>query len=544
MYAPYFGLKSEPFSIAPDPRYLFMSERHREALAHLLYGLGGGGGFVLLSGEIGTGKTTVCRLFLEQIPKDCNVAYIFNPKLTVIELLQSICDEFHIAVPGREHPPTVKDYLDPLNQFLLQAHAAGRNNVLIIDEAQNLSAEVLEQLRLLTNLETPERKLLQIVLIGQPELRNMLAQPELEQLAQRVIARYHLGALTPAETAHYVRHRLEVAGLSRPLPFERKALQRVHDLSRGVPRRINLLCDRALLGAFANSQAAVDRATVDKAAAEVFDAPPAIASSSTRRTVGVWALGVAAGAGLFAILANVAREPAPPPPHASPIAAAPATMASAAAPASSVVVTVASPPAPPASAPAPELLRDSNAAWRELAQAWKVTPPDGDACRALQKEQLQCFSRNLSLAVIRELGRPGILTLDAATGAPSYALLTALGRDSATLRAAGTEQTVTLAALAARWQGDFATLWRTPPGYSGLASNPSGETVEWIATKLGGDGAAPPAPRREFDAQLRTRLRAFQLAHGLAADGQPGPMTFMQLNRAAGVEEPRLRTDL
>ena len=542
MYAPYFGLKSEPFSIAPDPRYLFMSERHREALAHLLYGLGGGGGFVLLSGEIGTGKTTVCRLFLEQIPKDCNVAYIFNPKLTVIELLQSICDEFHIPVPAKELPPTVKDYLDPLNEFLLQAHAAGRNNVLIIDEAQNLSAEVLEQLRLLTNLETSERKLLQIVLIGQPELRSMLARPELEQLAQRVIARYHLGALTPAETAHYVRHRLEVAGLSRPLPFERKALQRVHDLSRGVPRRINLLCDRALLGAFANSQAAVDRATVDKAAAEVFDAPPAIASSSARRTAGVLGLGVAAGAGLFAILATVTREPAPPPPQPKAVAAAPAVPASAAAPASSVVMTVAAPPAQPASAPA--LLRDSNAAWRELAQAWKVTPPEGDPCRMLQKEQLQCFSRNLSLAVIRELGRPGILTLDAATGAPSYALLTGLGRDSATLRAAGTEQTVTLAALAARWQGDFSTLWRTPPGYNGQASNPSVETLEWISTKLGGDGATSSQPRREFDAQLRTRLRAFQLAHGLAADGQPGPMTFMQLNRAGGVEEPRLRTDL
>jgi len=542
MYAPYFGLKSEPFSIAPDPRYLFMSERHREALAHLLYGLGGGGGFVLLSGEIGTGKTTVCRLFLEQIPKDCNVAYIFNPKLTVIELLQSICDEFHIPVPAKELPPTIKDYLDPLNEFLLQAHAAGRNNVLIIDEAQNLSAEVLEQLRLLTNLETPERKLLQIILIGQPELRSMLARPELEQLAQRVIARYHLGALTPAETAHYVRHRLEVAGLSRPLPFERKALQRVHDLSRGVPRRINLLCDRALLGAFANSQAAVDRATVDKAAAEVFDAPPVIASSSARRTAGVLGLGVAAGAGLFAILATLTREPASPPPQAKPVAAVPAVSASAAAPASSVVMTVA---APPASAPPPALLRDSNVAWRELAQAWKVTPPEGDPCRVLQKEQLQCFSRNLSLAVIRELGRPGILTLDAATGAPSYALLTGLGRDSATLRAAGTEQTVTLAALAARWQGDFSTLWRTPPGYSGQsATNPSVETVEWISTKLGGDGAAPSQPRREFDAQLKTRLRAFQLAHGLAADGQPGPMTFMQLNRAAGVEEPRLRTDL
>jgi general secretion pathway protein A len=234
MYASYFGLKSEPFSIAPDPRYLFMSERHREALAHLLYGLGGGGGFVLLSGEIGTGKTTVCRLFLEQIPAHCNVAYIFNPKLTVLELLQSVCEEFHIGVPAKGASATVKDYLDPLNAFLLQAHAAGRNNVLIIDEAQNLSADVLEQLRLLTNLETNERKLLQIVLIGQPELRGMLAEPKLEQLAQRVIARFHLDALSEAETSHYVAHRLEVAGLDRPLPFDRKALRRVHQLSRGV----------------------------------------------------------------------------------------------------------------------------------------------------------------------------------------------------------------------------------------------------------------------------------------------------------------------
>ncbi|MBW3656852.1 MAG: AAA family ATPase, partial [Gemmatimonadetes bacterium] len=246
MYAPYFGLTQEPFSIAPDPRYLFMSERHREALAHLLYGLGAGGGFVLLTGEIGTGKTTVCRCFLEQMPAHCNVAYIFNPKLTVTELLQSVCEEFRISVPRKDLlPPTVKDYLDPLNAFLLREHAAGRNNLLIIDEAQNLSAEVLEQLRLLTNLETRERKLLQIILIGQPELRTLLARPELEQLAQRVIARYHLGPLTEEETAQYVRHRLEVAGLARTLPFERKALQRIHQLSRGVPRRINLLCDRA-----------------------------------------------------------------------------------------------------------------------------------------------------------------------------------------------------------------------------------------------------------------------------------------------------------
>jgi general secretion pathway protein A len=260
MYAAFFGLTQPPFSIAPDPRLLFMSERHREALAHLLYGLGGGGGFVLLTGEIGAGKTTVCRCFLEQIPSNCNVAYIFNPKLTAVELLQSICEEFHVTVPQKyQLPPTVKDYIDPLNTFLLQTHGAGQNNVLIIDEAQNLSADVLEQLRLLTNLETSERKLLQIILIGQPELRTMLQRPELEQLAERVIARYHLGALTEAETAQYIQHRLEVSGLRQALPFDNRTLARIHELARGVPRRINLLCDRALLGAFAAGQASVSR---------------------------------------------------------------------------------------------------------------------------------------------------------------------------------------------------------------------------------------------------------------------------------------------
>jgi general secretion pathway protein A len=177
MYQQFFGLKREPFSIAPDPRYLFMSERHREALAHLLYGLRGGGGFVLLTGEIGAGKTTVCRCFLEQVPRRCNVAYIFNPKQTVEELLKSVCDEFRIPAerPRAAGTPTAKDHVDALNEFLLKTHAVGQNNVLIIDEAQMLSADVLEQLRLLTNLETNERKLLQIILIGQPELRDMLA---------------------------------------------------------------------------------------------------------------------------------------------------------------------------------------------------------------------------------------------------------------------------------------------------------------------------------------------------------------------------------
>ncbi|MFZ5539616.1 MAG: ExeA family protein, partial [Pseudomonadota bacterium] len=347
MYARFFGLQQEPFSIAPDPRYLFMSERHREALAHLLYGVRGGGGFVLLTGEVGTGKTTVCRCFLEQVPKRCNVALIFNPKLTVDELLRTVCAEFRIPYqhvgPG---VPTVKDYVDALNEFLLRTHAVGQNNVLIIDEAQNLSADVLEQLRLLTNLETSERKLLQIVLIGQPELRAMLARPELRQLAQRVIARYHLGALSAAETEQYVRHRLAVAGLTQSLPFDARALRRLVHYSRGVPRRINLLADRALLGAYAAGKPVVDRRIVETAAREVLDAPDLAAARRRRyERAALVGGGVAAGVLLVGAIAlvvdpNARGTPTAEPP--APIAA--ATDAPAAVPAA--------PPPPAAAAPA------------------------------------------------------------------------------------------------------------------------------------------------------------------------------------------------
>ena len=307
MYMRFFGLKQEPFSLAPDPRYLYMSKRHREALAHLLYGVGGGGGFVLLSGEIGAGKTTVCRCFLEQIPKRCNVAYIFNPKLTVLELVKSICDEFHIPPPKARGPATVKTYVDALNDFLLRTHAVGQNNVLIIDEAQQLSAEVLEQLRLLTNLETNERKLLQIVLIGQPELRTMLERPDLEQLAQRVIARFHLKALTAKETEHYIRHRLSVAGMTRAIPFDRKALQRVHEISRGVPRRINLLCDRVMLGAYAHGRHVIDDAMVEKAGREVFGRMPNSTPPDRAPSMRGTGVGIVIGAGLaVAVLAAFA----------------------------------------------------------------------------------------------------------------------------------------------------------------------------------------------------------------------------------------------
>ena len=557
MYAKSFGLAQDPFSIAPDPRYLFMSERHREALAHLLYGLGGGGGFVVLSGEIGTGKTTVCRCFLEQLPANCNVAYIFNPKLTADELLRSICDEFRIALP--HDASTAKDFIDPLNRFLLHGHAAGQNNVLIIDEAQNLSADVLEQLRLLTNLETSERKLLQIVLIGQPELRYMLARPELEQLAQRVIARFHLDALSELETSHYIAHRLAVAGLTGVLPFDKPALSRIHKLTRGIPRRINLLCGRAMLGAYSFGATQIDRRTVDKAAAEVFGprldmrqqtglAEVNPGGSQLRRslvpasTVAMTSLaGLLAGAALLGIILWAQKSQSTVPlPAPSPTAAA--------------AVILRTPPLP---APRITLLSAAdldaqlaastltlNQAWQVLGQLWGLTldgTDTGDPCAAARQQRVTCFdSKPANLALIRELNRPGIITLVGSNKRPVPAVLSGLTQQTASLRLDMQTYSVSLTVLAGLWRGDFATLWRVPDDYAEkLVNGKAGPTTEWLQAQL----ARLPDPAGAFQSSsLRERIYAFQLASGLSPDGLAGPMTLMQLNRVAGINEPRLTT--
>ena len=270
MYTHYFGLKEKPFSIAPDPRYLYMSALHQEALAHLLYGVSSDGCFILLTGDVGAGKTTVCRCLLEQLPENCDLALILNPKLNAMELLASICDELEIVVTGRKI--SVKTYIDRLNRYLLAAHGRGRITALLIDEAQNLSIDTLEQLRLLTNLETSKQKLLKIILLGQPELQQLLDQEAVAQISQRITSRYHLFPLASQEVSAYVEHRLSVAGGRRRL-FSEAALRRVAKLSRGIPRLINLLCDRALLGAYVEEKDQVDLRTVNQAAREVLGRP-------------------------------------------------------------------------------------------------------------------------------------------------------------------------------------------------------------------------------------------------------------------------------
>ncbi len=572
MYAPYFGLRHPPFSIAPDPRYLFMSERHREALAHLLYGLDAGGGFVLLTGEVGAGKTTVCRCFLEQIPSHCNVAYIFNPKLTVHELLRSVCDEFGVPhKPGASGVETVKDYIDPLNASLLAAHGAGRNTVLIIDEAQNLSADVLEQLRLLTNLETSERKLLQIILIGQPELRAMVASPALEQLAQRVIARFHLDALSLDETQQYIAHRMAVAGLQGPLPFSARAMRRVHALSRGIPRRINLLCDRALLGAYAAGVRGVTVAMVNRAAREVFDRPAAAAAASgarhLRERVPRWAvagLGAVAGAVALALAGwaagtwgpvgkRTAAAPAP--------LAAPTTAASQPAAASGLATAPAAGASAAASAAAAQrpvdalqqFLRaqgsDDASAWLALASAWGASVPDrADPCTSLPRAGVRCYRNpRAGLNLVRQLDRPVLVTLYPADApdAPVTVVLRHLDGNLATLEGAGQRVRVPVEDLAEVWRGDLATLWRAPdamPDKGEITDTAAG--TAWLDAQLASRaaGGAGPERRAATPAQRQASIHRFQLAQGVVPDGRPGPLTLMLLNRATGVNEPRLRT--
>ncbi|MFT3808226.1 ExeA family protein [Arenimonas sp.] len=294
MYLGHYGLHEPPFAITPDPRFVYFSERHRDALAHLFYGVGqgGSGGFVQLTGEVGTGKTTLCRLLLEQLPETVRVALVLNPKQTPLELLETICDELRIELPGKRR--SLKMQVDALNEYLLGAYAQGLRVVLIIDEAQELSRDALEQVRLLTNLETPTQKLLQIILIGQPELRTMLSRPALRQLAQRITARYHLTPLDAAESEGYLRLRVAVAGASR-FPFDDSAVKKLHVLSGGIPRLLNTLGERCLLAGYVQGRDSIDAATVELASREVL---PPTEPSPRWRMLG-WSLGLGAAAALL-----------------------------------------------------------------------------------------------------------------------------------------------------------------------------------------------------------------------------------------------------
>jgi len=525
MYQNFFGLTEAPFSIAPDPRYLYMSHRHQEALAHLLYGVNAGGGFVLLTGEVGAGKTTVCRCLLEQIPESCDVAYIFNPKQTVAELLSTICTELGIVYPSGNS--SVKVFVDCINAYLLDSHARGRHTVLIIDEAQNLSSDVLEQMRLLTNLETNQRKLLQIILLGQPELAEMLARPELRQLAQRVIARYHLDALDKQEVSAYVQHRLGVAGTQRQL-FPAALMGKLYRLSGGIPRIINVLCDRALLGAFVQGRDRVDRATLTQAAREVFHHP----AVSHRH---IWL------ALLAVLLASIVLVGLVYPPSAfhpvKPVQ-----------PVAKAKPVVAKPQLPVISAalkwPGAEAIADSEVrAYAALFLAWGLEYQGDGSCIQAEAVGLQCRAARGGLADLRQMNRPAILLLHDAEGQEFYALLTRLDDQFATFRVGAENQTIALGALAEQWSGRYTLLWRRPP-ITGVEIKPGeiGPRVEWLAKQLAliYGNTAEPDKNPVFNESMVRLVKQFQLGQGLTPDGAVGAQTIMRLSLAADLAAPKL----
>ena len=556
MYQSYFGLVEAPFSIAPYPHYLYMSEHHQEALATLLYGVRGDGGFVLLTGEVGAGKTTICRHLLEQVPEACDLAYIFNPKLTVVELLSTICDEFGIKYPKSN--TSIKLFVGLINDFLLDGHAKGRRAVLIIDEAQNLSVDVLEQMRLLTNLETLQRKLLQIILIGQPELIAMLERPELSQLAQRIVARHHLGSLNKKEVAAYVRHRLEVSGAQRQL-FPDALIGKLYRLSKGVPRVINVICDRALLGAFVQGKERVDRSTLTQAAREVFGKQPKPQRNKLLALMGGMVL-LAGGA----LAVSVYQQNQLPPKVAiaqkiivkqvkpkmpSKLVMLPQASMSQALISQTVAVSNDAKPVVdlPTKVEFPADLPRSRSramAYSALFQAWQANYQEsGDPCRQAEAVGLRCRTARGGLEELRQFNMPAVLYLLDNQGQAFYATLTKLEGESATFIIGNETKVVSLSALASQWSGYYTQLLHLPlDSHDSILFGKHGPAVQWLSRQLAQvqGRTVEITSATTFDDDLKSHLKQFQLSQGLIPDGAARPQTLARLSAMTDQSAPRL----
>ena len=546
MYLAFFGLNEKPFSITPDPRYLYLSERHAEAMAHLLYGINEAGGFVQLTGEVGTGKTTIVRSLLAQTPKNAEIALILNPKMTATEFLLTICEELGIGVPDSA-AESRKDLVDILSQYLLRAHAAGRRVVLVVDEAQNLAPDVLEQVRLLTNLETNTQKLLQIILIGQEELRELLARNELRQLAQRITGRYHLSPLSTEETTAYVRHRLRVAGATADI-FNRFALEEIYRLSSGVPRVINVICDRSLLGGYSQDRHRITGPLVRNAASEVFGkrfTPPWLPWAGTAAVAAILAVGSFA---LWRLqpwswvhkpaVTPVHHAAAKPPPSTAP-AAIPAT-----APSSTAHAAPAQAPPAAAVAPAVEPLatllakhRDettTDAAFTRLFDLWGIhyTMDGTDPCTQATQHGLACLTERGSLGQLRLYNRPAILILTDAGGSSREVVLTGLDGEDASIDLGKSTHQVGAGELSTYWMGDYVMLWRPETAsVHTLSPGMSGNGVRWLRRSLQKLAGVPDpgSPSNVYDASLASLVRQFQRNHRLTVDGVAGVRTQVAL---------------
>lgn len=595
MYNKYFGFKASPFSIAPDPHYLYMTAQHREALAHLVYGLNSEGGCILLTGEVGTGKTTICRCLLEQIPEQANVALVLNPKVSEIELLETICDELKISYPDTKN--SVKTYTDRIHEFLLTSNRNNEKTVLIIDEAQNLSSKVLEQLRLLTNLETNQRKLLQIIILGQPELLDILARPEMRQLAQRITARFHLQPLSKHEVKAYVTHRLAVSGQNIQL-FPDKSTKLLYRLSKGIPRLVNIICDRALLGAYVENQYTVNPAIIKKAAKEVFGELKNVEQQKKNKQ---WLYPLATFSGIailtvaFIFYFNITNNSASnkqaiafPETQFEPLSlnagennklqknSEETEIISTYLSQSSVkqlnkesATTPLSPTNSISSINTGEtsitetqavttntaidnintiLNTESDnrtSAYQQLFIAWGQHYNDRlteTACKQASTQSLSCLFKQGNLNSLKTHNRPAILTLKSKQGKTHYVTITTIDNDIATIYSNNTVYHIRINELNQYWQGQFVLLWNKPEHYLTVISpGDSGPIINWLNTQLKKTGdLLSERVISTYNDYLQQKVIAFQSQHGLIADGIVGPITIIHLNTQSGMKVPSL----
>ena len=542
MYTNYFNFTELPFSIAPDPHFIYMSARHKEGLAHLLYGITDGGGFVALTGEVGTGKTTLCHCLLQELPDNIEIALILNPKFNAIELLANICDELSISYDKERQ--SLKNLVDALNRHLLDAHAAGRRTVLLIDEAQNLSREVLEQIRLLTNLETSKTKLLQIIMVGQPELQQLLSSRDLRQLNQRITARYHLLPLSLAETRAYIRHRLFVCN-GNPNLFKESAIKRIFKLSSGIPRVINIICDRALLGAYAEDSKMINSAIVDKAASETLAQPVqsrvrfTVLSSLSVLSITLWffyhygdrLIGAEGQEDPASVLIRPITDfPQTVDGLVQSIAVQSATQTSMKNTETENLVDPVMPFDQWLKNPELTLERSILNALELFGKVYQGTEPVD--CTAVRAIGLNCLHGKASWKDILEMDRPVILEFLLDSESRRHALLASFRKGQPVMRV-DEESTFTLSDVLRYWNGYYLILWESPVSEMRVIHpGTQSETVLWLRQQLAlfdgvTDGQTMP---QFFDSVLTARVKKFQHHYNLTEDGIAGPQTLIYLD--------------
>lgn len=535
MYTSFFGLNEKPFSITPDPRYLFMSERHSEALAHLIYGVTDIGGFLQLTGEVGTGKTTLVRsLLASRMPDNADVAVVLNSQITTQEFLVTICEE--LSIPEPKNNNSIKALTDSLNRRLLKSHANGRKTILIIDEAQNLTPIVLEQIRLLTNLETAKQKLLQIILIGQPELRDLLKRNDLRQLSQRITGRYHLEPLSKEETVQYIEHRLRVAGALVEI-FDDKAKKEIFYLSKGVPRLINIICDRSLLGAYSLDQRSVTKKIISHASNEISGKLGKKINFSFKSIfISMAALTVIIIFGwLYVTIMSIDSD------YQEASKGNIEIEKSSVAKEKTKLKTLA------------EKLISANVSEKKdasvstLFKLWGLTflPDSKDACLQAADAGLECIYQRTSWNGLRQLDRPAILKVTDKNGNFHEIVLLGLNDNTADLSINGDFTSYPISEVTNIWFGDFMMLWQPLDGIStSFSSRSSGSDVLWLRKTLAKVNIKYLSDNMEnisYDKNLEEIVKQFQQDNRLEVDGLVGQQTLIILNSILNLtKSPRL----